>query len=598
MKSWKGLTTVLVFLLIVILSACQGIADEPAVLAPGVAPMGDGAVAPARNAAPLSPEAATEAFFTWYVENTRAIMDGERDAPASGILSDESDALTPELKAELAANSNGPADPVLFAQDLPGRIEVERWQMAGDTACVIVHKLWEGSPPSDLTVDLVRSGETWLVDDISAGTPATPDGVTRLFYSWYLAEARDDTGMLRNLVAEGAYRTSRYLTPGFIAYVDELAAAGNLAYDPILLAQDIPMGISVGQPVVDGPTATVVVERYYEGNPEPSAITVQLEHAAVWQIAGVFQDGESPAQTPQEVVDAFYADWRLAYIGDMRVSEESPLHHRAYRDSPFLTAEFIARVDELVAAGEPERDPFFCAAEVPAVIAVETVEMSGPAANLVVTTDVGAGSLIVVLRLTGAAAWLVDDVICPPAAVPAGPAVSQETDALQVPMDVSGWESVVDEEHGVTLAVPPGWVLRPMDMTLMPDDWPVVAGYFLMPESVAEAMAAQSGPPDPDAPPVVPPLTVEFLVGGQAAFDRVYVPMASSEEIEINGRPVLVERDRGDYALVRYSVVNPADPGLRIVITDGVSAFVGREEAANELAGVLPGILQNLTFTP
>ena len=592
MKSWKGLTTVLVSLLIVVLSACQGVADEPA-----LAPAQDLAPA-APDTTPLAPEAATEAFFTWYIENTRAIWSGERDAPETGALFTESEALTPEFKAELTANSGGPADPILFAQDLPGRIEVEHWQTAGDTAWVIVHKFWEGSPPSDLTVDLVRVGETWLVDDISMGTPATPDGVTLLFFSWYLGEVRDSAGMRHHPVAEGSYRQSRYLTPGLIATIDELAAAGDLAYDPFLLAQDVPMGINVGEPVIDGPAATVVLERYYEGNPNPSPVTVQLEHRGVWQIAGVFQEGEWPAMTAAQVVEAFYADWRLAYIGDMRGSEKSPLLDRAYHHSPFLTQEFIARVDELVAGGEPARDPFFCAAEVPAAIAIEAVEMRGPHTTVIVTTDVGAGSLVVDLRLAGAAAWMVDDVICPPAAVPAGPAAPQETDALLVPMDVNTWETVVDEDYGITVPVPPGWVLRAMDMSLMPDDWPVVAGFFLMPESVAAAMDAQSGPPEPDAPPIVPPLTVEFLVGDQAAFDRVYVAMATGEEVEINGQRFLVERDRGDYALVRYSLISPTDAEFRVVITDAVSAFVGREVAAHELAGVLPGILQNVTLTP
>jgi hypothetical protein len=72
--------------------------------------------------------------------------------------------------------------------------------------------------------------------------------------------------------------------------------------------------------------------------------------------------------------------------------------------------------------------------------------------------------------------------------------------------------------------------------------------------------------------------------------------MASSETVEIMGQAMLVERDRGDYALVRYSFVSPADPEFRVVIGDAVSAFTGREVAAQELALVLPGILQGVGF--
>lgn len=80
--------------------------------------------------------------------------------------------------------------------------------------------------------------------------------------------------------------------------------------------------------------------------------------------------------SPAETVEEFYA-WYLDFIGtgaDFR----NPLVERAYHDSPLLTGEFIAQVDELLTSMEGGGyDPFLQAQDVPTWFHVGRAEMAG-----------------------------------------------------------------------------------------------------------------------------------------------------------------------------------------------------------------------------
>jgi hypothetical protein len=129
----------------------------------------------------------------------------------------------------------------------------------------------------------------------------------------------------------------------------------------------------------------------------------------------------------------------------------------------------------------------------------------------------------------------------------------------------------------------------------MPDDWPVVRAFHLMPPAVAEQLAApHSGPPDPKAPVVVAPLLVEVTVGDEAAFNRVYVAPLSSETAVFNGHSAAVQQQDPGYS--QYVFRHPADSNVWIVVTDWVTGFPGREAQAAAVAGVLLPLLNSFTF--
>jgi hypothetical protein len=74
-----------------------------------------------------------------------------------------------------------------------------------------------------------------------------------------------------------AYRTSPYLSDGFVARVDDAAASDRPGGgDPFLLAQDVPERFEIGDAEIQGDRATVTLRFYWQGNDTPVARTVRL----------------------------------------------------------------------------------------------------------------------------------------------------------------------------------------------------------------------------------------------------------------------------------------------------------------------------------
>lgn len=110
-------------------------------------------------------------------------------------------------------------------------------------------------------------------------------------------------------------------------------------------------------------------------------------------------------------------------------------------------------------------------------------------------------------------------------------------------------------------------------------------------------MAAQSGPPDPDAPVIVAPLNVEVSIGSMEEYRRMYYETAIIEETEINGLPVIVEKDEpGDFQVIRYLFQHPANGDVRVTVVDYLTGFPGRVEGNEDAAGMVPDILSTFAF--
>jgi hypothetical protein len=583
---WQRLFVVVVTLFFVaaILAGCRGVAEEAAQTVAG----------PTVTADVTSPTEVTEAFYTWYVEAVDATFRGERQAAAGGLYH-ESTVLTRALLEKLDRTREQGFDPVLYAQDLPDTISVEVWAMDDSSARVIVYELWSGASTMDLTVDLIRHDGMWMLDDIRPGSPATPEGTTQLFYHWYLdyAQAGD---MARNPLVDGAYRTSELLSPSFVAKVDgALAEMAGSGYDPILLAQDLPIAIEVVATTAAVDTAIVTINRYFGGNAEAYPMQVHLlRQDDQWRIDDVSDLVVQTADSPVVAVEGFYS-WYLAYIGDPAGDHfRNPLVDRAYREAPYVSNVFVAEMDALLDQeidefGAIMADPILQAQAIPTGFAV----LHGPAED-VLTANLFFGETVhpVQVRVVQEdGVWLVDGII------PRGSTLTVDS-AGQSSVDTTGWQTVVAEDYGFSFLLPPGWVAEPMDMDGpgIPDGWPVRAGYMLMPQTVAEALAARTGPPDPNAGPEIVFL-LEVMVGDQDAFNRVYVSPVESTTATYNGNVVHVERDSEEYTVVRYVFQHPADEQVVVVLSDSLSEFPGREALAAQVAEIVPGILGSFTFT-
>ena len=81
----------------------------------------------------------------------------------------------------------------------------------------------------------------------------TPEKVVESFYNWYV-------GYPGNLLVDGAYRSSEYLTEEFIQKVDGIIVSFDKGgYDPFLCTQDIPGEFTVEKAVMLGREASVWV---------------------------------------------------------------------------------------------------------------------------------------------------------------------------------------------------------------------------------------------------------------------------------------------------------------------------------------------------
>jgi hypothetical protein len=136
-----------------------------------------------------------------------------------------------------------------------------------------------------------------------------PDAVVETFYTWYVDYIGDRaSGGMRNPLADGAYRSSEYLTEAFVQEVDALIASFDRGgYDPFLCAQDIPQDITVGEVNVSGDEAQVKVETNFEGH----SFNVLLQREGdQWNIADVVcaSPGDEGTVEIESLVDLARAD--------------------------------------------------------------------------------------------------------------------------------------------------------------------------------------------------------------------------------------------------------------------------------------------------
>jgi hypothetical protein len=131
-------------------------------------------------------------------------------------------------------------------------------------------------PLPALAALLLLSGCALLARPTQA-PPMTPVEVVTKFYRWYI-------GYPANPLVDEAYKSSPYLSEELIQEIEEtLASFANgrsgpaSAYDPILLAQDIPESFTVEEESLSGDRATVIVHLFWGGNPTPSDRRVELE---------------------------------------------------------------------------------------------------------------------------------------------------------------------------------------------------------------------------------------------------------------------------------------------------------------------------------
>ena len=560
----------------------------------------DTAVAPELDTVPipaapesLTPQQVTTNFYNWYLE-----LAGDRAGSSfvnplvSGVYRD-SDYLSPTFIAqvdEMSMDGFG-FDPFLLAQDVPVSFELQEATVNGAAATVDVHFYWGGNPePSLRTVHLIQTDGRWLIDSLSMemvetavpAAPQTPERVAAAFYTWYLdyiGDRASDT--FRNPLVDQAYHDAPYLTASFIGHVDELLAEMRAqdmgGYDPFLCAQDIPTEVTPDVAFVRDGVASVVMRSSFPNH----MLTVDLRpEGDSWVIGNI-----TCAGNPAGIATAFYT-WYLGYIGNCASGDfRNPLVDKAYQDHPLLDATFVAEVDALLAGfTHGGFDPFLLAQDVPTNF---TVDPGIREETAVVHLYFGPGSvkhILVTVNPQRKISAIGENSLLPGS----GPEAAVDSDVALV-------VNVVDQ-YAFSFAYPADWVLReePMGGPGMPDDWPVQANYYLMPQDVADLLASRSGPPDSNAPVIVAPFQIEVVVGDTQAMERVYYDFADGERTAMNNQAVIILRREPGYSHIIFP--HPALPDTWIIFTNWVSEFPGREGQATTAIPIWPLLLNSVQF--
>jgi hypothetical protein len=120
---------------------------------------------------------------------------------------------------------------------------------------------------------------------LTRGKTAAPEEVVESFYDWYLQYPG-------NVIADGAHRSSQYLTEGFVEKVDAVVASFEKGgYDPFLCAQDMPGDLIVGHAEVSGNQAKVTVQEVWNPGTEVEfvkEVVVELQMmGGAWTIANI-----------------------------------------------------------------------------------------------------------------------------------------------------------------------------------------------------------------------------------------------------------------------------------------------------------------------
>lgn len=246
-----------------------------------------------------------------------------------------------------------------------------------------------------------------------AQAPESPEAAALAFYEWYLDYAGydEEADTMQNPLVDGAYRDSAYLSADLVARMDALLAEGP-GYDPFLCAQDIPAHVAVEAIVAGEEAASVLVRLFFGGNPQSHNLMADMiREEGAWRIDAITCED---TVTPRGVVDSFYR-WYLNYA-----EQSNPLADAAYRDSAFLTADFIAAVDALGEGGFMA-DPFLCAQDLPRGVQLFEGGIVDDTAMIAARMAFGgdADPMAWITLSEGADGWQIDEIACglDPAAV-------------------------------------------------------------------------------------------------------------------------------------------------------------------------------------
>jgi hypothetical protein len=133
------------------------------------------------------------------------------------------------------------------------------------------------------------------------------------------------------------------------------------------------------------------------------AITVGTYAALKYM--GSKETAEPTVNSPEQVVNDFYGMWIN--------HEGNPMMDRVYQNNSLVTPALSQRIDEIIAGFDMGGyDPVLCAQDIPQSFTVESVELTGNQASVLLSLDFYGFPRPVLVSLINNGSWKLDNISC------------------------------------------------------------------------------------------------------------------------------------------------------------------------------------------
>ena len=465
-------------------------------------------------------------------------------------------------------------------------------------------------------LDAAEAPTATPVSEAAPAVSAGPAEVVEVFYTAWLAYEG-------NPLVDEIYQSNPHLSDAAEQKIAEIIASFERGgYDPVLCAQDWPEHFIFETPAVTDDVAAMTVHGVWNAGTEFESLNdiavtlgrVEDQDQGQWQITDITcppPDVQAPANT------------LLATIPDIRLRFEAPVVWQrldpewawtsdangemqvgvnwAYLEPPLeMEAALLPQPAQILAA-----EPMATALGEGRTFTLETYGEAAPSDGNDAKAPVQTVETHVLVAVEQNGQRLGVDFY---ASAPTAEQLAELDDALQVLISsarwadeasASGWQSYQDTDYGFAFQYPADWQIEEVatDGAGAPEDFPIERALALFPAAMAEALKP-SGPPNPEQPVTVAPLSVEVCVGDAAQFRRAYPEPTTTQSLAVNGLTMIREETHVNEQItqIRYVYQHPSRPDVRIVFTDHLTGFVERAEGNAEVIERLPEIIESLAF--
>jgi hypothetical protein len=243
---------------------------------------------PAEGQPQVGPTEVVESFYAWYLEQVEVMVGTASNPLTGGVYREASQldsAFVEEVDQIIAGFDRGGYDPFLLAQDIPTAFRVGEAEVADGSAHVLVYTTFFGHV---LDVSLAQEDGGWLITGVEQAVTQPNGEDPQALVEWFYAAYLNYPG---NPLVSRAFLSQATMTAEFVEKVNGILNSFDKGgYDPILMAQDLPSSVEVGEAQIDGDQATVPVATSFEGH--ELVVTLQQEDG-VWKISDIEQVGSA-----------------------------------------------------------------------------------------------------------------------------------------------------------------------------------------------------------------------------------------------------------------------------------------------------------------